>query len=207
MIECLLLTLSVCLDSLVASIAYGTNKIKIPFSCSLIISLIGSISLGISLLIGSVIKNYIPSNLCTIISFTILMSLGIYRFFEGLFKSFIMKKKKNDKPLTFKIFDLNFVLQVYANETTADFDKSKTLSIKESIYLAIALSFDSLAIGLASSLSITNYIQVIIISFILGLIAIAFGVYLGKKVIEKSNINISWLSGIILMILASIRLF
>ena len=151
MIESLLLVSSVCIDAFVASIAYGTNKIKIPFYSSVVISIIGSIFLGISLFLGNFIKDFLPGNLPILLSFCILMIIGIYRLFEGLFKNYITKKNKLNKPLTFKIFDLNFVLQVYADETKADFDNSKVLTIKESLYLASALSFDSNAVGFGDS--------------------------------------------------------
>ncbi|MBE6047872.1 MAG: sporulation membrane protein YtaF [Clostridium sp.] len=207
MIESLLLVSSVCIDAFVASIAYGTNKIKIPFYSSIIISIIGSIFLGISLFLGNFIKDFLPGNLPILLSFCILMIIGIYRFFEGLFKNYIAKKNKFNKPLTFKIFDLNFVLQVYADETKADFDNSKVLTIKESLYLASALSFDSIAVGFGDSLGNNEYIYSIIFCFIIGVIAVSLGQIIGKKLIEKSNLNLSWLSGIILMILAIKRIF
>lgn len=207
MIESLLLVSSVCIDAFVASIAYGTNKIKIPFYSSIIISIIGSIFLGISLFLGNFIKDFLPGNLPILLSFCILMIIGIYRFFEGLFKNYIAKKNKFNKPLTFKIFDLNFVLQVYADETKADFDNSKVLTIKESLYLASALSFDSIAVGFGDSLGNNEYIYSIIFCFIIGVTAVSLGQIIGKKLIEKSNLNLSWLSGIILMILAIKRIF
>ena len=46
MIESLLLVLAVSLDAFVASIAYGTNKIKIPFVSATIINIICSSVLG-----------------------------------------------------------------------------------------------------------------------------------------------------------------
>lgn len=205
MIESLLLVLSVCLDSFVASIAYGTNRIKIPLINTFIISLICTSFLGISLFLGALMKNFIPVNICKLLSFIILISLGLYRFFEGIFKTIIQNKIKSDKPLTFKLFDFNFVMQVYADETKADFDKSHTLSIKESIYLAIALSFDSLAVGFGSSLGTNNYFQIIIFSIVIGVTFILLGSIIGKKIVERSNLNLSWLSGIILIALAVIR--
>ncbi len=57
MIESLLLVLAVSLDAFVASIAYGTNKIKISFVSATIINIICSSVLGVSLFLGSVIKN------------------------------------------------------------------------------------------------------------------------------------------------------
>ena len=204
MIESLLLVSSVCIDAFVASIAYGTNKIKIPFYASIVISIIGSIFLGISLFLGSFIKDFLPTNFAVLLSFCILMIIGIYRFFEGIFKNYISKKNKLLKPLKFKIFDLNFVLQVYADETIADFDHSKVLTIKESLYLASALSFDSIAVGFGGN---SEYLSSIFLCFIIGVLAVSLGQVIGKKLVEKSNLNLSWLSGIILMVLAVKRLF
>ncbi|MGG7176720.1 sporulation membrane protein YtaF [Clostridium paraputrificum] len=207
MIESILLVSSVCIDAFVASVAYGTNKIKIPILSAMVISLVGSIVLGISLFFGGFIKDFLPGTLPIILSFAILMILGVYRLFEGLCKNFIQKKKKLDKPVTFKIFDMNFILQVYADETKADFDKSKVLSIKEAFYLASALSFDSLAVGFGSSLVGGGYLQTILLCFLIGVTAVLVGFFIGKKIQEKANLNLSWLSGVILMILAINKLF
>jgi len=207
LIEPLLLVSSVCIDAFVASIAYGTNRIKIPIVSAIIVSFIGSLILGISLFFGGYIKAFLPGNLPIILSFSILLLLGVYRLFEGIFKNYIQEKSKLDKPLTFKLFDINFVLQVYADETKADFDKSKTLTPKEAFYLATALSFDSLAVGFGSSLVGGGYLQTVFLCLILGIIAVLLGVFIGKKLMEKSNINLSWLSGVILMILALYKLF
>ena len=73
MIESLLLVSSVCIDAFVASIAYGTNKIKIPVISALIINIIGSFTLGFSLFFGGFVKNFLPGKLPIYISFLILI--------------------------------------------------------------------------------------------------------------------------------------
>lgn len=206
MLASLLLVSSICIDAFVASMAYGSNKIKIPLLSSIVISLVGSFVLGISLFLGSLISNHLPGILPKTLSFSILMILGIYRLFESICKNYIQKRTKLDKPVTFKLFDLKFILQVYADETKADFDKSKFLSIKESFYLALALSFDSLAVGFGSSLVGGGYLITVVLCFNIGLFAVIVGSFIGKKLVEKSNINLSWLSGVILMILAITKL-
>ena len=207
MIETLLLVLSVSIDSFLASISYGTSKIRIPFSSALIVDIISSTMLGSSLLVGSFLQDYISLNIAKIISFIILFLLGIYRLFESILKSYINNNSKELSPFKFKLFDFNFVLQVYADEIKADFDKSKILTSKESIYLAFALSLDSLAVGFGSSLLTINYIEVFIISIIIGLIAILLGACVGRKFVESTNLNLSWLSGLMLIILAFLRVF
>ncbi|ACD51282.1 sporulation membrane protein YtaF [Clostridium botulinum] len=205
MLESILLVSSICIDSFVASIAYGTSKIKIPPISALIINLVSTCTLAISLLLGAIVKKFLPGNMPMLIGFVLLMGLGIYRLFECIFKSYISKCSQIDTPLTFKLFDFKFVLEVYADETKADFDKSKTLSPKESFYLALALSLDSLAVGFGSSLTSINYIQVIILSFIIGFLAVSIGVIIGKKLADNINVELSWLSGVLLIILAIIK--
>ena len=207
MIEILLLVLSVCIDSFVASFAYGTNNIRIPIRCAMLISFVGSLMLGLSFFAGGLLRNVIPPSLSIFIGFAILMIIGLYRLFEGIFKAIIRGGYNSDKPLTFKLFDLNFVLTVYANETLADFDKSKVLSIKEALYLSIALSFDSLAIGFGASLFNQNYILTLFVCFIVGVLAIVGGMFLGKNLSKKTELSLSWLSGLILMLLAFRKLF
>lgn len=69
MLESLLLVSSLCIDSFVASIAYGTSKIRIPPICAVVINLVCTITLACSLLIGSIVKSILPSNLPAILGF------------------------------------------------------------------------------------------------------------------------------------------
>jgi putative sporulation protein YtaF len=196
---------SLCIDSFVASITYGTSKIHIPPLSTIIINLVCTLTLACSLFIGSIFKGFLPGNSPKILGFFLLMFLGIYRLFEYIFKAYISKYSKNDSPLTFKIFDFQFVLQVYADEIKADFDNSKSLNIKESFYLALALSLDSLAVGVGSSLYGINYGQVLILCFVIGTLSVSFGVFLGRKFAQKLHLELSWLSGLLLILLAIIR--
>lgn len=207
MLQSLLLVLSLCLDTFVASIAYGTDKIKIPFYSSIIINLVCSLFLGVSLFLGDILKDFLPMNVATYLSFFLLLSLGVYRIFEVFCKKYINKFSNKDMPLTFKIFDFKFVLQIYADEIKADYDKSKLLSAKEAFYLAVALSLDSLAVGFGSALGYVNYIEVVVLCFLVGIICLLLGSYLGQHFASKMNINLSWLSGVLLIILAVIRTF
>lgn len=207
MLETLILVISISIDSFLASISYGTSKIKIPLLSALIITIVSCSMLSFSLLMGELFKGYIPFTTAKLISFLLLFSIGIYRLFESFLKNYIKRNSKKSSPLTFKLFDLKFVLQVYADEIKADFDKSKILSSKEAFYLAIALSLDSLAVGFSSSLLTVNYIQSILFSIIIGFLSIVSGSFIGLKLIENIKIDLSWLSGILIILLAFLRNF
>jgi putative sporulation protein YtaF len=205
LIESLILVSSLCIDTFVASMAYGTDRIKIPLTSNIVINLICSLFLGLSLALGSVFRELLPTSMAIGLSFFLLFSLGIFRLFESFFKTYVQKFSNLGAPLTFKLFDFKFVLEIYANETKADYDKSKKLTTKEAVYLAVALSLDSLAVGFGSSLIAINYFQVLVLSFIVGVCSLFLGVCLGKKFIEKVDINLSWFSGSMLIILAILR--
>lgn len=206
MIESLLLVSSLCIDSFVASIAYGTSKIKIPILSAIIINLVCTATLALSLFVGSIVKNFLPDRIPVLLGFFLLISIGVYRLFECIFKTCIIKHSNSDKPLTFKLFDFRFVLQVYADEIKADFDKSKYLSPKEAFYLALALSLDSLAVGFGSSLCNINYFQTLLLCFIIGILCVLIGVLIGRKFAEKVHLDLSWLSGVLLIVLAVLRI-
>ncbi len=199
MLESILLVTSLCMDAFVASFGYGTNKIKIPFTSVTVINFVCSALLAISLFLGSVIKDFLPESLSIGICFTILMVLGVSRFLEGVIKTYLRKKSTNRKNIKVKLLDLNFILDVYI-------DNSRILSPSEAFYLAIALGLDGIAVGFGSGLANINYIQVVLFSLISDMVAVLIGCYLGRKFVEKVNLNLSWLSGLILIILAFMKL-
>ena len=75
------------IDAFAASFAYGSNKIKIPFLSAQIINLICTAILGLSLFIGTLVKQLIPSWLTTAICFTLLLVLGLIKLLDSLTKT------------------------------------------------------------------------------------------------------------------------
>lgn len=206
MLEAILLVTALSIDAFVASIAYGTNKIKIPFYSVATINIVCTLLLGISLYFGSMVREVFAGNFVGIIGILILLCLGIYQLFEGVFKSLVEKYLAKDKKVNFQVFDFRFVLEIYVDETKADFDKSRHLNVKEALALAVALSIDGLAAGFGSALGNINYTQILLLSLIFHMAAVWIGVWLGHRLARKIKINMSWVSGAILISLAVVRL-
>ena len=206
-LEAIILALTCSVDAFAASFAYGTNKIKIPFISNQIINFICCFTLGISLLLGSIIKNYIPPNLTVIICFIILFILGIIKLFDSITKSLIRKYNNINKELKFSFFNFKFILKLYADPEEADIDSSRDISPMEAVALALSLSLDGLAIGFGAALTNINILVVVIAALLINMIALLFGVSLGNKIAKKSSVNLSWISGVILIILAIFKLF
>ena len=205
-IEAILLVTALAMDAFVASFAYGTNKIKIPFASIMVINLVCGIVLALSLFLGAIISPYLPPYITSSISFLILFLLGAAKLFDSSIKTFIRKHRSLKKELKFSMFNLNFILNVYADPQEADRDYSRVLSPLEAASLAIALSLDGFAAGFGLGLVHINYIQVVLFSLISDMVAVIFGCYIGNKIAEKLSLNISWISGVLLIILAVMNL-
>lgn len=202
MLESILLVTALSIDAFVASVAYGTNKIKIPFFSVITINLVCTSLLGVSLYLGYAVREFVPGNLMGLIGVMILLILGVYQLFEGVAKNLIHKYLEQAKKVNFQLFNFKFVLEVYVDETKADFDCSRRLNTREAFALAVALSIDGLAAGFGTALGNVNYVQILLGSLIFHMMAVWLGVWVGGHLAEKSKINMSWVSGSILILLA-----
>lgn len=205
-LDSILLVIALSLDAFVASIAYGTNKIKIPFLSTIIINITCSFFLIFSLFLGRQVSKILPKEVTIIMSFAILMGMGVYYLFEGIIKTYLKKKSDEVKKVRIKLFQIWFIVDIYVDEIKADLNLSKDLSSKEALFLATALSLDSIAVGFGSSLVNVNYLLVIALSIMVGMFAVRVGLYIGNKLVNKTKINLSWFTGIILIILALLKL-
>ena len=206
-LEALLLVSALSLDALVASFSFGVEKIKVPWLSALFMSGICSAFLAVSLLLGSVVKPYVSPHLAAVLSFLILLILGITRLLDSAIKTCIKKSCTKTKDIKFKLLDLHFMLRIYADSTEADVNHSKSLSVGEASSLAVALSLDGFATGFGAGLTNANPVEMILFSFIIGLIAIRIGCAVGRRVASSAALNLSWAGGAILILLAFTKLF
>jgi len=204
--ESVIFVIALSTDALIASFAYGSNKIKIPMISVQVISFLCTAVLGISLLLGTFLKPYLPSSILHVVSFAILFIIGVIKLLDNIIKSLIDKHAMINKQIKFQLLDLHFILNIYANPKDADIDNSKTLSPKEALSLAIALSIDSMVAGVGAALSNVSILAVLITSLILSTLAVKLGELMGHKLGEKSPFGLSWLSGAILISLAFLKL-
>mgnify|MGYP000853799871 CR=1 FL=1 len=204
--QTLLLVCSLSMDAFFAGFTYGSGRIKIPFRSVFIISIICSATLFLSLFTGTLISDYLSDSTARIIGFTILFILGIIKLFDGLLKIYINKKCELHKEITFSLFNLRFILNVYADPCKADKIADKILSPAEAAALALALSLDGLAAGFSAALTNANALFTSGLSLAFHLLAIPLGFFIGEKIAQKTKRDFSWLSGIMLIILALLRL-
>lgn len=204
MVDMLLLICATCCDSFFMSVAYGAERIDISWKATLIIAFCGTSLLGVSIALAKSFSSFLSPQIGRWISFLILTGLGLTHLFQAQVKRYV--KKQKHKPLIIKMKGISFVIDIFLDETEADQDHSKELSISEALYLGIALSLDSLASGLAYGIGVVNFGLLLGCSFGFGVVLIVVGSALGKRLMCRFTGDVSWLSGCLLMILALLRL-
>lgn len=205
--EALCIALALSLDAFAAAFSYGTDRIRIPFLSILVIDGVCSLSIGVTLLTGSLLKDCIPLWLTGTVCFLILFLLGTAKLLDGITKSIIKKHGAISSNIQFSFCNFRFVLNLYANPQCADTDHSKTLSPKEAAMLALALSLDGCAVGFGTGLGNASCLLVFLCSLVVEGAAVLFGIFLGNRAAGKFSCSISWVGGLILLLLALAKLF
>ena len=206
LLESAVIASSLSIDALTAGFAYGSKKIKIPMLSVQIINLVCCAIIGLAMFAGHIVGPLLPDGISIAIAFTVLFIIGLVKLLDGIIKALIRKHTRLDKAFRFSIFDINFILQLYANPEAADSDVSKHLSAGEATALAISLSLDGMAVGFAAALSGVNPWALMGWSLITNFIAIILGRKLGHSLADRLPFNITWLAGLVLIGLAFSRL-
>lgn len=200
--EALILSLTLSIDSFAVSFSYGSSRIRIPLRSAFVLNGICCAILGISLFFGTLLKPFMPPEAGAVICFAILFLIGLAKLLDNITKTLIRHHSNLTKRIQFSLFNFGFILDIYANPETADADSSKSISPAESCSLAVALSFDGMAVGLGAALGNIHIPILLLSSFVLNGAAILSGVWLGEHLARKMRFDLSWLSGAILIVLA-----
>ena len=200
-LEALLLVVALSMDAFVASFAYGAQRIKIPFSSAAIISVICTAMLAVSLLAGALLRPFLPQGLTRGLCFALLFLLGVAKLCDSAIKTLIRRHKRMHRQVSFSVFSLKFILDIYADPEKADRDGSRVLSPAEAASLAVALSLDGLA-----ALMQVNVLIVMLFSLAVGMLAVRLGGKIGNRAAQKLSFDLSWFSGALLIVLAILKL-
>ncbi len=190
------------LDTLFACVAYGVKKIRIPFLSAAVIAAVGTGFLVMSVLLRELTGRIFPEQLIRYIGFAVLIVMGMINLFQSLLKSLL----RRDKTIRFNVSEYSFVLKICLDETEADIDDSKQLSPREACLLALTLSADSLLTGFSIQVAPFSFAMLGLFSFVMGLFAVLIGTAAGRRVSENSCCNLSWLSGLLLIVIAFMKI-
>lgn len=117
-------------------------------------------------------------------------------------KSAILKGRDRRKNLCFSFSGLHFILTVYADPGEADADENSVLSPAEALSVGVAMSLDSAAAGLGAGFSDFPLVPTLLAVFLAGAAAVRLGCALGTILSRRVKLELSWVSGVMLIVLA-----
>ena len=106
MFHILVLVLALCMDTFVASMAYGANKVHITWEKIVVMNAICSGCLGIALVAGSVLDGLVPESMTRMVCFISLFLLGVVKLLDYTIKKYINRHVSLHKGITFSFSGL-----------------------------------------------------------------------------------------------------
>jgi putative sporulation protein YtaF len=185
-------------DGFAAAVAMACSGIRIPARSAVVLSLTGTVFLGVSAFFADSIGSFFPPLLCKLISAALLIALGLYNIFKE-------KLRKRYEP---QIAETNPSI-IFLDELKSDTDHNKIISVREAAVLSVVLSADSLATGAASAKITEGFLPpTLLITFIAGFSLIVCGNRLGRsEIFCKLDLDFEKLAGVILILLAVVNIF
>lgn len=213
----LFLAISSSIDSLGIGITYGIRNTKISNLAKLILFIISFVISFFAIHFGDFFKDLLPDNIANYIGCFLLILLGGFIFFQSFKKNTNINSNNmydeiflEPKIYRFFIKFLGITIQIIKNPISSDLDKSNYIDGKEALFLGIALSLDSFAIGVSSGILGFNSILFPLTISVFQLLFISVGTLLGyfltnfKKIPEYAW---SFISGILLIFIGIFKLF
>ena len=181
LVPAVIFILAVSLDLFACGFAYGANGLNVPLRKVLIINIIGSIMIASGLVIGYFLGFMIADTVAMWLGFSVFTVIGITKLVQWL----IEYKRGNRRHL-------------------------RNISWGETVILGVLLSLDGLVAGIGAAIT---YFSLPFIFIVIGLslftdpIFFMSGQYLGHKLHKKASLNLGWLSGVILLVMAVLHFF
>ncbi len=194
--------LAVTLDSLTAGLTYGIRGVHIKALSYIILVCVPALFIAAANQIGTLLAYLLPPQVLSRISFTLLSVLGISKLAESLIRRLARKHPSLAGNWGCKIKQINIVFTVYLSPEDANQEDLQTLSAKEALLLSLALSLDSILVGMAFTAETISWLLLFLFAALFNLLFFLLGYLLGHFLCHLFRVDLSWLSGLFLLLLA-----
>lgn len=193
---------AVSLDSLTAGFSYGTNDVHIKTPALIPLALVPALFITAAQGIGSFVGSLLPGGVLPCLSFLLLFLIGIAKLFESLIRLLAKRRPSLMGNWGCKIKQLNIVFTVYLSPEEANRTELQVLSVREALLLSLALSLDSILVGMAFCFTSLSPFLLFLSAALCNLLLFSGGLFLGRLLFRLLRFDLSWLSGLCLLLLA-----
>ncbi len=211
----MIIALALSLDGFGVGMAYGLNRIKIPFASAFIIALCTAMAMGISMMFGQILTAKLIIISPKILGAVTLMAVGGCQLFRtaknrtgtenALPAMTSVAAPADDYQTLLSVNVLGLVIQVLKTPHVADLDGSGTITANESIILGVALAMDSFAAGMAASMTGISFYVIAVVAFMQVLMIWAGQILTGKLPLSVLA-KVKFLPGVVLLVIGGLKL-
>lgn len=198
----LLFLVAVSLDSLTAGFSYGTERVHIKALALLFLSCIPALFITAAGGLGEIVCSLLPPGALPFLSFFMLAAIGTAKLLESLIRHIAKKYPSLMGNWGCQIKQINIVFTVYLSPEEANRTERQILSAKEALLLSLALSLDSVLVGMAFPAADVPRLALFLCATLFNLLLFVTGCLLGRLLSRALRIDLSWLSGLCLLLLA-----
>lgn len=197
---------AVSLDSLTAGFSYGTDEVHIKLPALLPLALVPALFITAAQGLGAFVGSFLPGGILPCLSFLLLFLIGTAKLLESLIRLLAKKRPSLMGNWGCKIKQLNIIFTVYLSPEDANQDDLQVLSPKEALLLSLALSLDSVLAGMAFTTGSFPLAALFLLAALFNLLLFAAGYGIGLLASKVFRIDLSWLSGLFLLLLAALSI-
>lgn len=188
----LLFALAVSADGFLVGVAYGVKKIRIPLGSLVVIAMASAVAVSVSMVCGKALATVFAGDTASRIGAVLLIVIGIYYLFGACRETIENLDNDGEQPLlSLNIKSMGIIIQILKKPSSADFDSSGDISIRESFFLGMALAMDALGAGVGIAMAGYSILLTAISVGMLKFILVNSGFFLGSHLNGKSLQNVS----------------
>ena len=193
---------AVSIDSLTAGLTYGTQRVHIKPAAYLILTCVPAVFITAANRVGSYIFLFLPKSFLPILSCILLTLIGLSKLSESLIRLLARKHPSLTRNWGCRIKQIHIIFTVYLSPEDANREDLQILSPREALLLSLALSLDSVLVGMAFTIGSLPIVALFFLAALFNLLLFSAGYGFGHLISSALHVDLSWLSGLFLLLLA-----
>ena len=193
---------AVSIDSLTAGLTYCTQRVHIKLPAYLILICVPAAFIAAANRVGSYIFLFLPKSILPILSCVLLTLIGFSKLSESLIRLLARRHPSLTRNWGCRIKQIHIVFTVYLSPEDANREDLQILSPKEALLLSLALSLDSVLVGMAFTTGSMPVATLFFLAVLFNLLLFSVGYGFGHLISSVLHVDLSWLSGLFLLLLA-----
>jgi putative sporulation protein YtaF len=205
----LLIAVSSNLDNIGVGTSYGVRKINIPIASNLLIAVVTATGTFLSVILGQSVYLFISKEMAGLLGGGIIVVAGLWVVFQERFMHRVQEPSQAEPIVKARCSNYGFrhIVQILDNPIVADWDFSGHIDRKEALALALALTINNIPNGVGAGMLGLNVYALTAVVFVVSIITIWLGIYLGKLGMRWMGRFTGVLGGVLLICVGFYEIF